>query len=93
MRKKKERALIIPEAPLKVGQMGYAVLNLQIVLDDILKAKGRQNLVKLEPAHFGPHTERALRQFQDKYDLFVNGQYTPLTRLRIKEVLNADRGI
>lgn len=85
--------MIIPDAPLRSGQMGYAVLNLQIVLDHILKAKGRKNLVKLEPAHFGPHTEKELRRFQDKYQLFVNGQYTPLTRLRIKEVLNADRGI
>lgn len=82
--------LIIPDAPIRSGQMGYAVLNLQIVLDNIMKTKGRKNLTKLEPAHFGPHTEKELRRFQDKYGLFVNGQYTPLTRLRIKEVLNAD---
>lgn len=85
-----KQTLIIPDAPLRSGQMGYAVLNLQIVLDAIMKAKGRKNLTKLEPAHFGPYTEKELRRFQDKYGLFVNGQYTPLTRLRIKEVLNAD---
>ena len=82
--------LIIPDAPIRSGQMGYSVLNLQIVLDDIMKAKGRKNLTKLEPAHFGPHTEKELRRFQAKYGLFVNGEYTPLTRLRIREVLNAD---
>ena len=85
-----KQTLIIPDAPIRSGQMGYAVFNLQLCLDIIMKSKGRKNLVKLEPAHFGPHTEKELRRFQDKYGLFVNGQYTPLTRLRIKEVLNAD---
>ena len=80
--------LIIPDAPIRSGQMGYAVLNLQIVIDNIMKAKGRKNLTKLEPGHFGPHTEKELRRFQANYGLFVNGEYTPVTRLRIKEVLN-----
>ena len=85
-----KKDLIIPDATIRPGQMGYAVLNLQLILDDILKAKGRKNLTKLEPAHFGPHTEKDLRRFQAKYGLFVNGIYTPVTRLRIREVLNAD---
>ena len=82
--------LIIPHAPLMSGQMGSEVLYLQLCLDHIMKAKGRKNLTKLEPAHFGPHTEKELRRFQEKYGLFVNGQYTPLTMFRIKEVLDAD---
>lgn len=89
MRKKKE--LIIPAVTLKPGAMGIAVYNLQLCLDQILKEKGKRKLTDHEPGHYGPMTENRVREFQSKYGLFVNGVYTPCTRLRIKEVLNADR--
>ena len=86
MRKKNITTLIIPDAPIKPGQMGYAVLNLQIVLDHIIKHKTK--ISRIEPGHYGPYTEKMLREFQVKYGLFPNGVYTPVTRLRIKEVLD-----
>ena len=89
MRKKKE--LFMPIVTLKPGAMGLAVYNLQLCLDEILKEKGKRKLTDHEPGHYGPMTENRLREFQSKYGLFVNGVYTPCTRLRIKEVLNADR--
>ena len=91
MRKKKE--LFIPIVTLKPGAMGLAVYNLQLCLDKILKEKGKRKLTDHEPGHYGPMTENRIREFQSKYGLFVNGVYTPCTRLRIKEVLNADRNI
>lgn len=89
MRKKKE--LFIPIVTLKPGAMGLSVYNLQLCLDEILKGKGKRKLTDHEPGHYGPMTENRVREFQSKYGLFVNGVYTPCTRLRIKEVLNADR--
>ena len=89
MRKKKE--LFMPIVTLKPGAMGLAVYNLQLCLDEILKEKGKRKLTDHEPGHYGPMTENRVREFQSKYGLFVNGVYTPCTRLRIKEVLNADR--
>lgn len=86
MRKKDITKLIIPDAPIKPGQMGYAVSNLQIVLDHLIKHKTK--ISKIEPGHYGPYTEKMIREFQVKYGLFPNGIYTPLTRLRIKEVLH-----
>ena len=91
MRKKKE--LFMPIVTLKPGAMGLAVYNLQLCLDEILKEKGKRKLTDHEPGHYGPMTENRVREFQSKYGLFVNGVYTPCTRLRIKEVLNADRNI
>lgn len=91
MRKKK--SLFIPAVTIKPGAMGLAVYNLQLCLDHILKEKGKKKLTDHEPGHFGPMTENRLREFQSKYGLFVNGVYSPCTMLRIKEVLNADRGI
>lgn len=80
--------LIIPPAPIKKGEMGLNVYNLQLVLDHILKYKGKASLHTHEDGHFGVMTERALREFQANNGLFINGEYTPVTRLRIKEVLN-----
>ena len=85
---KKEIPLIIPPAPIRPGSFGYDVYNMQMCIDKILKTKGKQTMHKHEPAHYGPMTEKRVREFQDKYGLFVNGEYTPLTRLRIKEVLD-----
>lgn len=86
MRKKK--VLIIPAVTIKPGAMGLAVYNLQLCLDQILKEKGKRKLVDHEPGHYGPMTEARVREFQSKYGLFVNGIYSPLTGIRIKEVLD-----
>ena len=90
---RKKPVLIIPAVTLKPGAMGLNVFNLQLCLDQILKEKGKKKLTDHEPGHYGPMTEKRLREFQAKYGLFVNGVYTPCTQLRIKEVLNADRNI
>ena len=79
---------IIPPAPIRKGEMGLDVYNLQLVLDHILKYRGKASLYTHEQGHFGVMTERALREFQANNKLFINGEYTPVTRLRIKEVLN-----
>lgn len=79
---------IIPPAPIRKGEMGLDVYNLQLVLDHILKYRGKASLHTHEQGHFGIMTERALREFQAKNKLFINGEYTPITRLRIKEVID-----
>jgi peptidoglycan hydrolase-like protein with peptidoglycan-binding domain len=86
-------ALIVPSDIIKPGAFGYDVYNLQCCLDHILKYRGKSSLHVQEPAHYGPKTRLAVRDFQAKYGLFINGEYTPCTRLRIKEVLDADRNI
>lgn len=86
MRKKKE--LIVPEITIRPGSMGLNVYNFQCCLDHILKEKGKRKLIDHEPGHYGPMTEARVREFQSKYGLFVNGIYSPLTGIRIKEVLN-----
>ena len=85
---KKTINLVIPHAPCKRGDMGMDVFNLQVCLDHILKYRGKNSLVKIEQGHFGQLTEKAVRDFQAAYGLYINGQFTPLTRLRIKEVLD-----
>lgn len=89
MPKKKEliQTFIIPKAPLKPGTYGYDIYKMQYCLDHILKYRGKHSLHQAEPAHYGPKTVKAVRDFQAQYGLFINGVYTPLTRLRIKEVL------
>lgn len=86
-------ALIVPSDIIKPGAFGYDVYNLQCCLDHILKYRGKSSLHVQEPAHYGPKTILAVRDFQARYGLFINGEYTPCTRLRIKEVLDADRNI
>lgn len=85
--------LMIPAATIRPGVFGYDVYQLQCCLDHILKYRGKKCLHTQEPAHYGPNTMKAVRDFQAKYGLFINGIYSPCTRLRIKEVLNADRSI
>ena len=80
--------IIIPDAPLKRGTKGMAVINLQRVLQSILKTKGKANPLNIEPGIYGPVTEMMVRHFQGTYGLFPCGTYTELTRLRIKEVLD-----
>ena len=80
--------IIIPDAPLKRGNRGMAVENLQRTLQSILKTKGKANPLNTEPGIYGPATEMMVRHFQGTYGLFPSGAYTELTRLRIKEVLN-----
>ena len=87
---KKTINLVIPHSPCKLGDMGMDVFNLQVCLDYILKYRGKNSLIKNEQGHFGPLTEKAVRDFQESHDLYINGQFTQLTRLRIKEVLNGD---
>lgn len=82
--------IVIPHAPCKLGDMGMDVFNLQVCLDHILKYRGKNSLVKIEQGHFGQLTEKAVRDFQATYGLYINGEFTPLTRLRIKEVLDGN---
>lgn len=88
--KNKRVNLIIPHAPCKRGDMGMDVFNLQVCLDHILKYRGKNSLIGNEQGHFGPLTEKAVRDFQESHGLYINGQFTPLTRLRIKEVLHGN---
>ncbi len=87
MRKRIQQEVIIPDAPLKRGDRGMAVENLQKVLQSILKTRGKVNPLTYEPGIYGPLTDGMVRRFQGTYGLFPSGTYTALTRLRIKEVL------
>lgn len=79
--------IIVPYAPLKRGDKGMAVENLQRTLQSILKTKGKANPLNTEPGIYGPATEMMVRRFQGNYGLFPSGTYTILTKMRIQEVL------
>ncbi len=83
---KKKRVSIIPvlpNAPLKKGDRGMDVLNLQIALTDVGSGKGLTD----ENGYFGPVTELAVRHFQEAHKIHIDGRFTELTRSVLREVL------
>lgn len=83
---KKKRVSIIPilpNAPLKKGDRGMDVLNLQIALTDVGSGHGLTD----ESGYFGTVTENAVRRFQEAHKIHIDGRFTELTRSVLREVL------
>ena len=83
--KKKKVSIIpvLPNAPLKRGDKGMDVLNLQIALTDVGSGQGLTD----ENGYFGPVTELAVRHFQEAHKIHIDGRFTELTRSVLREVL------
>lgn len=79
--------IIIPDSPLNIGDRGLGVVYLQIALQAVLKLKGKHDIVRSENGHFGPKTESAVRNFQEKNKIHIDGRYTDLTRRVLREVI------
>lgn len=83
---KKKKVFItpfLPNAPLKRGDRGMDVCNLQLALTDSGIGQG----IADEIGYFGPATENAVRHFQEAHKIHIDGRFTELTRSVLREVL------
>ena len=87
MKTKKTLNVVVPNAPLKMGDRSLGVMYLQIALQAVLGLRGKCAIVKSENGYFGIKTENALRIFQEKNHIHIDGRYTDLTRRVLREVL------
>lgn len=87
MKTKKTLNVVIPDAPLKKGDRSLGVMYLQIALQTALGLRGKNDVVKSENGYFGIKTENAVRIFQKKNHIHIDGRYTDLTRRVLREVL------
>lgn len=79
--------LVVPDAPLKKGDRSLGVMYLQVALQKVLKLTGKNDIVRSENGYFGIKTENAVRIFQEKNHIHIDGKYTDLTRRVLREVL------
>lgn len=84
---KKTMIIVVPDAPLKKGDRSLGVMYLQVALQKVLKLTGKNDIVKSENGYFGIKTENAVRIFQEKNHIHIDGRYTDLTRRVLREVL------
>lgn len=84
---KKTMIIVVPDAPLKKGDRSLGVMYLQVALQKVLKLTGKNDIVKSENGYFGIKTENAVRIFQEKNRIHIDGRYTDLTRRVLREVL------
>lgn len=87
MKTKKTLNVVVPNAPLKKGDRSLGVMYLQIALQSVLKLRGENDFVRSENGYFGNKTENAVRIFQEKNHIHIDGRYTDLTRRVLREVL------
>ena len=87
MRTRKTFDIVVPDAPLKRGDRSLGVMYLQIALQSVLKLTGKNDIVRSENGFFGNKTENAVRSFQEKHKIHIDGRYTDLTRRVLREVL------
>lgn len=87
MKTKKTLNVVVPNAPLKMGDRSLGVMYLQIALQDVLRLRGKSDIVRSENGYFGIKTENAVRSFQEKNHIHIDGRYTDLTRRVLREVL------
>lgn len=87
MKTKKTLNIVVPDAPLKKGDRSLGVMYLQIALQDVLRLRGKSDIVRSENGYFGIKTETAVRSFQEKNHIHIDGRYTDLTRRVLREVL------
>lgn len=84
---KKTLPVVVPDAPLKKGDRSLGVMYLQVALQKVLKLTGKHDIVRSENGYFGIKTENAVRIFQEKNHIHIDGRYTDLTRRVLREVL------
>lgn len=84
---KKTMTIVVPDAPLKKGDRSLGVMYLQVALQKVLKLTGKNDIVRSENGYFGIKTENAVRIFQEKNHIHIDGRYTDLTRRVLREVL------
>lgn len=87
MKTKKTLTIAVPDAPLKKGDRSLGVMYLQVALQKALKLTGKNDIVRSENGYFGIKTENAVRIFQGKNHIHIDGRYTDLTRRVLREVL------
>ena len=87
MKTKKTLTIVVPDAPLKRGDRSLGVMYLQIALQSVMKLTGKNDIVKAENGYFGYKTEGAVKAFQEKNGIHIDGRYTDLTRRVLREVL------
>lgn len=87
MKTKKTLNIVVPDAPLKKGDRSLGVMYLQVALQKVLKLTGKNDIVRSENGYFGIKTENAVRIFQEKNHIHIDGRYTDLTRRVLREVL------
>lgn len=87
MKTTKTLNIVVPDAPLKKGDRSLGVMYLQVALQKVLKITGKHDIVRSENGYFGIKTENAVRIFQEKNHIHVDGRYTDLTRRVLREVL------
>lgn len=87
MKTKKTLNIVVPDSPLKKGERSLGVMYLQIALQDVLCLRGKNDIVRSENGYFGVKTETAVRSFQEKNHIHIDGIYTDLTRRVLREVL------
>ena len=87
MKTKKTLNVVVPDAPLKKGDRSLGVMYLQVALQKVLKLTGKNDIVRSENGYFGIKTENAVRIFQEKNHIHIDGRYTDLTRRVLREVL------
>ena len=84
---KKTLPVVVPDAPLKKGDRSLGVMYLQVALQKVMRLTGKNDIVKSENGYFGIKTENAVRVFQEKNHIHIDGRYTDLTRRVLREVL------
>lgn len=84
---KKTMQVVVPDAPLKKGDRSLGVMYLQVALQKAMRLTGKNDIVKSENGYFGIKTENAIRIFQEKNHIHIDGRYTDLTRRVLREVL------
>lgn len=84
---KKTMQVVVPDAPLKKGDRSLGVMYLQVALQKVMKLTGKNDIVRSENGYFGIKTENAVRIFQEKNHIHIDGRYTDLTRRVLREVL------
>lgn len=84
---KKTLPVVVPDAPLKKGDRSLGVMYLQVALQKAMRLTGKNDIVKSENGYFGIKTENAVRIFQEKNHIHIDGRYTDLTRRVLREVL------
>lgn len=78
---------IVDDGLFSIGDKGEAVKKIQKTLNEVINAK-----LKVD-GDFGPATERAVMNFQKKYNLVVDGIVGPNTLKRLDEELKANDGL
>ena len=85
---KRKKIYQLPNAPLKPGDKGMQVDNLQKALDHILKYKVKERLQTTEPGWYGVRTSTAVWRFRENSGIGSDFDFDKLTREKLREELS-----